>query len=333
MDSSILFMYLGFALAAYSVVGNDVIQTLGTFLSSNEDKKWYVLWLYAGGILAAVLIYGFIAYDGDVSYNRLIGAGPDTDYTAANPRYPLPDPMPWYFVLPPLVLLFITRFGIPVSTTFLILTFFAPKELFPMVTKSLLGYVVAFGAAIALYLGISKAIEWKFHQTELKQGTKERAYWTAAQWVSTGFLWTQWLSQDFANIYAYLPRKLEIPELAISLVIILGMLAYIFYQRGGAIQGIVRSKTNTTDIRSATIIDFSYGIILYFFKDLSSIPMSTTWVFIGLLAGREIALRYRFDQKVEKGTLKMVAMDFGKATLGLVVSVILVYLIKILETV
>ena len=44
MDSSTVFMWLGFILAAYSVVGNDVIQTLGTFLTSNEKRvKWYVL--------------------------------------------------------------------------------------------------------------------------------------------------------------------------------------------------------------------------------------------------------------------------------------------------
>jgi len=52
-------MYLGFTLAAYSVVGNDTIQTLGTFLSSNEKKPWWVLWIFAGSILSATLIYGW----------------------------------------------------------------------------------------------------------------------------------------------------------------------------------------------------------------------------------------------------------------------------------
>jgi len=65
-------MYLGFMMAAYSVVGNDTIQTLGTFLSSNEEKKWWVLWLFTGGILATTLIYGYISYGGDVQ-NLLLG--------------------------------------------------------------------------------------------------------------------------------------------------------------------------------------------------------------------------------------------------------------------
>lgn len=39
LNFEVVVMYLGFTMAAYSVVGNDTIQTLGTFLSSNERKK------------------------------------------------------------------------------------------------------------------------------------------------------------------------------------------------------------------------------------------------------------------------------------------------------
>lgn len=55
-DAHHLLMMLGFLLAAYSVVANDAIQTLGTFLSSNSHRPWWVLWLFAGGILTAVFI-------------------------------------------------------------------------------------------------------------------------------------------------------------------------------------------------------------------------------------------------------------------------------------
>ena len=63
-------MYLGFLLAAYSVVGNDVIQTLGTFLSSNESRPWYVLAIFASSILTLALVYGWVQNGGDVSYGR-----------------------------------------------------------------------------------------------------------------------------------------------------------------------------------------------------------------------------------------------------------------------
>lgn len=309
-------MYLGFTMAAYSVVGNDTIQTLGTFLSSNEDKKWWVLWLFAGSILAATLIYGYATHGGDVSYGRL-------------GKYPLPQPFAWYYLLPPIILMLLTRTGIPVSTSFLILTFFNEKNLMSMVTKSLTGYAVAFGAAIILYLLISKALEKRFIENPITE--KENKLWTALQWLSTGFLWSQWLIQDFANIYVYLPRDINLPILIFSLVIILGMLAYIMYSRGGAIQTIVKSKTNTVDIRSATIIDFTYGIVLFYFKELNNVPMSTTWVFIGILAGREIAVNYLLRRgEPKKAMFRVLGMDLAKVALGLVVSIALVFGVKYL---
>jgi len=45
MDLTFLWMILGFMLAAYSVVANDSVQTLGPWLASNLEKfKWYTLW-------------------------------------------------------------------------------------------------------------------------------------------------------------------------------------------------------------------------------------------------------------------------------------------------
>ena len=315
MEPSLLLMWLGFILAGYSVVGNDSIQTLGTFLSSNEKRPWYVLWFFASSILAATLIYGWYHYNGDVSYERLV-------------KYPLPDPFAWYYLLPPLVLMTLTRTGIPVSTSFMVLTFFNEENLGKMIEKSFLGYLTAFGAAIVIYLLITKLVERYFIESDIS--VKEQRIWVPLQWLSTGFLWSQWLIQDFANIYVYLPRNLSAFSLFISLLILLTLLAYIFYSRGGAIQGIVKSKINTIDIRSATIIDFTYGIILYFFKELNNVPMSTTWVFIGLLAGREIAIHLQLEGKLSKRINRMVLLDFGKVLFGLGASVLLVYVIKFL---
>lgn len=347
MELSLIIMWAGFAMAAYSVVGNDMIQTLGTFLTSNEKRPWWVLWLFAGGILATVLTLGWI--DGDIAYGRL-----DKIYSdkAGNP---ITIGLEWYHLLPPLTLLFITRFGIPVSTTFLILTLFSLSKfegtgmdllygmadpsgvLGKMIMKSLLGYVVAFAAGGFIYLLVTRLLEKKFLEKPLDQPDNSiwtnKSFWTAAQWLSTGFLWWQWLTQDLANIYVYLlgDGNIDAGSFAISLAIILGLLAYIFYTKGGAIQDIVKAKTNTADIRSATFVDLIYGIILFIFKNMSNIPMSTTWVFIGLLAGREIAIRFRLEGKVSKKIRQMVGMDLFKVFAGLAVSVILVFIIKSLS--
>jgi hypothetical protein len=325
MEQQQIVMILGFALAAYSVIGNDVIQTLGTFLSSNEKKPWYVLFAFIGTLLVAVVIYGWATYDGDVSYGRLIGDPPK--YSLENPKYPIPDDFGWIYLFPPIVLLFLTRSGIPVSTSFLILTFFNQKSLEDMVKKSLSGYVVAFFTAILLYLFIVKTLENKFVHRPMTTGGKR--FWTAAQWFSTSFLWIQWLIQDFANIYVYLPRQLSLYEMLGSLILLLSLLAYIFYSKGGAIQSIVKRKTNTVDIRSATFIDLSYGFVLLIFQEMNRIPMSTTWVFIGLLAGREIALRYNMYGKVSQEIWKDLGKDLGKVLFGLIVSIGLVYILKL----
>ncbi|MEM9340012.1 MAG: hypothetical protein AAGA66_14850 [Bacteroidota bacterium] len=320
-------MYVGFFLAAYSVVGNDVIQTLGTFLSSNEHRPWWLLALFTSAILTITLIYGWQLNDGDVSYGRLIG-DPETN-SFSDPKYKSPydtEGFGWPYLLPPIILLIVTRIGIPVSTSFMILTFFNPKNLYDMVVKSMSGYLVAFFSAIILYMLISKAMEKKF--AEKAPTNAEIKGWTIAQWASTGFLWTQWLIQDFANIYVYLPRQIDLTTLLITIVAFCLLIGYIFYSRGGAIQSIVKAKSNTQDIRSATIIDLTFAVILLFFKELNNVPMSTTWVFLGLLAGREIGFRYFAYKSVPLTTLKDLGKDLAKVFLGLGISVVLVFVVK-----
>ena len=333
---------LGFTLAAYSVVGNDSIQTLGTFLTSNEDKPWWVLWLFAGGIMAIVVTMGYLGLGeylggkgGDLTFGKYAGLFQDPDKPIDFPTMSI-----WY-VLPPLALLGITRLGIPVSTTFLVLTFFAPKALPKMLVKSLGGYGVAFLFAIVAFVVLSRATERFFLQHPMEEGKglmQNKRFWTVTQWLATGFLWSQWLTQDLVNILVYLgdPAQVEFWKFAFALVVLVGMLGYIFYQRGGEIQKIVRVKTNTADIRSATFIDLFYGMVLLIFKfDTfgigAKVPMSTTWVFLGMLAGREVALRLRLNELDRTRLWPMVFSDLGKATLGLVISVLLVVFLYLVE--
>ena len=61
---------------------------------------------------------------------------------------------------------------------------------------------------------------------------------------------------------------------------------------------------------------------------ISTVPISTTWVFIGLLGGREVAIaiskkRYKKRIKNIRRASKIVGRDFLYATIGLVLSVLL----------
>ena len=65
-----LFTIIGFGLAAYSVIANDSVQTLGTFMASNQRFKWYLLASAASIVLTFTLVYGWYINDGDISYGR-----------------------------------------------------------------------------------------------------------------------------------------------------------------------------------------------------------------------------------------------------------------------
>ncbi len=94
-----------------------------------------------------------------------------------------------------------------------------------------------------------------------------------------------------ANIAVFLPRQLDLSLMFMISAIFVGGLWFMFREGGGKIQKIVLEKHNTRYVRSATIIDAVYWIILFFFKELNDIPMSTTWVFVGMLAGVNLLLQ------------------------------------------
>ncbi len=302
------FAAIGFFFAAYAVVGNDSLQTLGTFISSNSRLHWFWLFLFAAIILVVTFTYGWLVTGGDPSYGRL----------ANTAKYKVVD-VQWYHTIPPLMLLVITRFGIPVSTSFMVLTVFASiGGLSSMLQKSLIGYGLAFSVGLVIYLILSNTLEKYFRKT---QDTQYHPGWVIAQWVTTGYLWSVWLIQDFANIFVFLPRQLSALESFAGLALIVMLLCYTFYNRGGPVQRILKNKTAVTDIRSATLIDFTYASLLFYFKELSNIPMSTTFVFLGLIAGREYGFTIATRAQGLLKTVEISLSDLSKAYIGLVLSI------------
>jgi hypothetical protein len=58
-----------------------------------------------------------------------------------------------------------------------------------------------------------------------------------------------------------------------------------------------------------------------YFKEINDIPMSTTWVFLGLLAGRELAISWVAKLRGIKDAAFDVTTDIIRAMIGLVISV------------
>lgn len=313
-------MWIGFAIAGYSAIADDSIQTIGTFLSSNKHRSWWIMWLYIGTIMIAVLLWGWS--QGDVAYGRL-------DSIAR------PQSFRYLQLAAPIILLIMTRLAMPVSTTFLLLsTFSDAKTIEGMVRKSLMGYGVAFIFAIVLWTLLSAYMGRKDTQSESEKAQEK--YWHIFQWLSTGALWAVWLMQDAANVVVYLPRDLGFGQIIIVIAFLLGVLAFIFRRGGGNIQQIVETKTDVQHVRSASMIDFFYAIILFVFKSISKLPMSTTWVFLGLLAGREIAIAYSNTKDARESAggryqkvAAIISKDLLRATIGMLVSIALAFAINL----
>ena len=80
-------------------------------------------------VLLWALWYGWYMYGGDISYGRLN-------------KIPFQE-IQWYHAMAPGLLLLLTRIGVPVSTSFLVLSAFASTfVLEKMLMKSMMGYAV-----------------------------------------------------------------------------------------------------------------------------------------------------------------------------------------------
>ncbi|MGF1563994.1 MAG: hypothetical protein ACFCUH_01370, partial [Flavobacteriales bacterium] len=187
-------MWIGFVFAAYAAVANDSIQSLGTFIESNKNKKWWVLWLFVGGIFLVTILYSFIKFDGDVTYQRLLNDAGET-------KYPHPEQFSYFQIIAPLVLLILTRLRMPVSTTFLLLSVFSQDTsgISSVVYKSVSGYLLAFVLSFLVWMAGYRLIQKYFASRQTHPA------WTVVQWIVSGSLWSVWIMQDGANIAVFLP--------------------------------------------------------------------------------------------------------------------------------
>ena len=260
-------------------------------------------------------VYGTVTIDlehaGDVSYSRLSSKGFET----------APKSFHFLQLAAPLFLIILTRLRMPVSTTFLLLSVFAAsgKSIGAVTMKSISGYFIAFICAIILWGTLGPWMKQRF------TGEAHPA-WRMVQWITTGLLWSVWLQQDAANIAVFLPRTLTLTQfIAFASVIFFG-LGLLFRMGGEKIQEVVDEKSDVFDVRPATIIDLLYSVILYIFKFASKVPMSTTWVFVGLLAGREISMAARganTDGRTLIAALRLAGRDLLFVTIGFIISMLL----------
>lgn len=176
---------------------------------------------------------------------------------------------------------------------------------------------------------------WIFYEREANDSiSRSSVFWRCAQTFTTALLFGTWLMHDMVNIAVFLPSGFGLDVmLLISALFILG-LAYTFHINGWPVWNIVTKKTSTNEIVAATMIDLVYFVILLIFKEWSNIPMSTTWVFVWLLAWRQFAIRAinRIDPIKWSGRMNLAFKeswkDFSKIMVGLGISVMALIIVR-----
>lgn len=70
-------------------------------------------------------------------------------------------------------------------------------------------------------------------------------------------------------------------------------------------------------------MDCFFAFVLFYFKEASKVPMSTTWVFLGLLGGREIGMSFEKLAGPKRSlcnALKLSIQDLAMGIAGFTVS-------------
>ncbi len=407
---------LGFLLAAWAVIGNDSLQTLGPFLEANRGRT--PRWLQAlalCAVLCGVMLLGWWRNGGDASWGRL-------------DSYPQPSLFGWVELLPPLAVLLLTQVGVPVSTSFLVLTAFTPANLPALLRRSLFGYGLALAVGLLVYGAVALWLRWwRLRSAEVGCDSPQGVglagtNWTQAapaalpapdgsspsgqelpaagplglageasgdsladaasrsaptsdalvtalspaascsrndatlarpdgssaaapersrpagrfaisacpevaagtalvlQWLASGWLWSQWLIQDLANLFIYLPRHLGGGAMALALAVLCLGVWLLLAESGGAIQVILRRKSGLGTPLASAGLSLVYGLTLALLAVGGREPLSTTWVFLGLLAGRELALLLQPQPRPLVDLARDLGRDLALAALGLAVS-------------
>ena len=309
---------LAFGLATAAVIGNDALQTLGTFLAASRQRVPRGLQaLFLCSVLCLVLLLGWSRGQGDPAWGRL-------DQLAEPAR------LTWVDLLPPLAVLGLTQAGAPVSTSFLLLTAFAPDHLPTLLGHSLAAYGLALALGLAVYAALpGMPAEANPAEARLTSG------WLVLQWLASGWLWSQWLIQDLANLYVLLPRRLDAGTMAATLALLCLAVTVLVLRDGGPIQALLERKSHSDDPCATALLTGLYGAVLFGLGQWSRLPLSTTWAFLGLLAGRELGLLLRGDGRQATSMPASEAADLGtdllRASLGLVVAVAVALLVAALH--
>lgn len=313
--------YFGWLLVVfttYTIMANNCAQTIGMFIASNKSKSKFRIIYFLSGIFIITLLISWLFCNKQLDFYLLH----DIPYNSLNPL----------LVFLPIVLFFLTKYKIPVSATFLIIPIFANKNtVHSMITKTSVSYFISF---------LISLIVWRFIYTkykyliEVKKEKDINKIWFLLQFMSTGIVWSVWIILSACNFIVFLPRVFELKELILVIFIGVVSIYLILLDNGGKIQEIVDEKSDI-NIKSSVIFNFLFSFTMLFIQYVSKIPITSTWMFLGILAGRELAITVSktgvFGSSYYRKCFIKIWSDLKLAVFGIVVSLFFVSLVGFLE--
>ena len=301
-------------LSVFSVIENSSFQIFGTFLTSNKNKSVFQIFFFIFAIFLATLSFEWITNSGRLDFDRL-----------ANINYS--NNIDFRSVLAPILLFFLTYKKIPVSTTFILLSGFATKHTVDsMLTKTATSYLVSFVFGYYIWYRLDKLLNGKISNFD----NNKLIAWQNIQIISNIGLIIFWIMSNNSNLVVSLPRTFNIPYFLIYILFCAISIFYVVFSRGGKIQSIINAKNGLDNPKTNSIINIAFSLIILMFQYINTTPVATTWSFVGLLSGRELALSMKSFNGVKKITLIKILRDLSVLIYGLLITLIYVLLIKLM---
>ncbi len=315
IDLGIFFNWFMIAVSSYTVIGNNYIQTIGSFIVNNKQKSINI-WIFLSISFIATTLISWFIYEGGVDYLLLKNIEYQKDLDII-------------IVLIPLLLNIFTKYGIPVSATFLIIPLFGTSNtIHIMITKTITSYFLAFMVSFFIWSFIYKNL------TNIIKNTNEEVnkFWNIIEYITTGLVWIAWNILSICVFVVFVDRQFNIYELVIFNLIVIFILYLLINNSGGKIEKIIKEKRGSNNKKTTAIFNLLFAIILLYLQFFSNVPLTTTWVFLGLLAGKELAMTYVESNlfvsgRNMKASLAKIIVDLNKAVIGIVFSLIFVKII------
>ena len=310
------------SLALFTSVVNNSFQIFGTFFLINKKTPKLKMFLFILIIFILTIFFSWIFCNHQIHFEKLNSI-------------PYSNNLMLSSFLAPFVLMLLTYKKIPVSTTFLFVSLFSSTDvLHSIVSKTLHMYILAFLIGFILWKYIYPVImKYLNRYVDLNKANENIKFWFVLQYFSTALLWFAWLFSNMSSVLVFAPREFSIKDLILLFILAGFVIYYLVDNMGGSMQHIVKNKQGTSNVKSATIINIIYGILIYIFQFEVNIPISTTWVFIGLMGGREFAITSNSNIAIissiaQKNAVKKIILDFLYATIGVIISLSFVYIVK-----